>query len=135
YAPRSDAERLDLFCTRAERAFTRRAVTAGTIRSEFHVRLLEGDEMAVTTDSGDEEDVRSLLLEVRKFLSNDDTSFGRVANILERLLTDEGLKQANRRNRVAWKNALDNGLGYVDGGTHYTPKRLFRCSRKWRRVS
>ena len=81
------------------------------------------------TNLGDDEDVRSLLLEVRKFFSDkEDVHFPRIANLVELAVKDkdEELHDANRANRQSWKQALgSSGITLHANGINYVPERCF----------
>lgn len=77
---------------------------------------------------GDDEDLRSALLDVRKFLAEkEDVFFPRVANAVERLVTNAELREANAANRATWRRLLEGGgmLTIVIDNRAYTPERLF----------
>jgi hypothetical protein len=125
---RSDDERLRLFCDRVARALSRRAVTEGTIAASFNVRWTEDEGLRIDTNLGDDEDVCSLLLEIRKFFSDrEDVYFPRIANIVEQVVADAELREANRANRQSWKRALAGvgGIALHADGINYTPERCF----------
>jgi hypothetical protein len=87
---RTDEERLRLFCELVTKARNRRAITGPTLEAGFtlHFGRIEGP--AVETQLGDEEDVRSLMTDLRKFLApKSDANFNRIADIVERAVTDE----------------------------------------------
>ena len=108
---RSDRERLELFSERVRHAISRRAVQEGTLRAQFSLTAVAGAGVTLEQDQSDVEDVRSLLLEFRKFLAQkEDVFFSRIANIVERSVGDEELKAANRTNREAWNRA---GVGMI----------------------
>ena len=108
---RTDAERLRLFCELVVKARGRRAIKARTIEAgvTFHFGRFEGP--PVETHLGDEDDVRSLMTDLRKFLAADeDVNFNRIANIVERAVTDDEMRDANRHNREGWKVVRTEGL-------------------------
>jgi hypothetical protein len=103
-------------------------VTGETIEAGFTIHGSEQEgRIHVATSLGDEEDVRSLLVEVRKFLSEkEDVFFPRIAGIVERSVTDPELVKANRDNRAVWKRALNVGsMGLVVDEKSYPPYRCF----------
>lgn len=123
---RTIEHRLITFCRVAEDAVSRRAIQQGTIGAAWSLRGQVDEPVELTTDLGDIEDVRSLLLDVRKFFLNDEAAhFPSVANILEKRLTDNDLRDANRTNRRSWKNTMEGGLVYNHNGTCYTAERMF----------
>ena len=82
--------------------------------------------MTFTTDQGDEDDLRSLMIDMRMFLSpNEDVSFTRISNQLERQLNDDELRDANRANRSSWKRALRGDIGMVVNEKRYTAEDFF----------
>lgn len=125
---RSVEEQLRLFCQRVESALARRAVRNGTIAAEFSLRYTSDEGLRLETNLGDDEDVRSLLLEVRKFFADrEDVHFPHIANLVERFVDDDELRDANRVNRQGWKQALGRGSGIAlhANGVNYNPERCF----------
>lgn len=121
---RTDDERLRLFHRCVTAALSRPAVTSGTISATFHASYSEENGLQVETNLGDEEHVRSLLIEVRKFLAEkSDIHFFKIAKIVARLANDSALTEANARNVAQWKAALQGGGGpwLVVDGVQYTP--------------
>jgi hypothetical protein len=117
---RTDEERLRLFCDRVAEAVARRAITDRTVSARFTIGWSEEDGLRAVLFLGDDEDARSLLVAVRPFFSNgDDVHFNRIANIVERLVTDPELHEANRVNRESWKAALAGDLQLSADGAHY----------------
>jgi len=122
---RSDAQKLELFVERVERAVGRRALREKTIRAHFSVDA-NAEQTAFTADSGDEEDLRSLLLDVRSFLApQEDVHAYRIFNILELQLTDDELKQAARENREDWKKVMAGRAQAVVNGRAYSAEDAF----------
>jgi hypothetical protein len=122
---RTDAQKLNLFVDRVERAVDRRAVTENTIKAHFSVDA-NAEQTAFTADSGDEEDLRSLLLDFRSFLApKEDVHANRMFNILEKLLTDNELKQDARANREVWKRVLAGSVRAVVNGHAYSAQDAF----------
>jgi hypothetical protein len=108
---RTDAERLRLFCELVEKARNRRAITVPTLEAGFTLHFGRFEGPAVETRLGDEEDVRSLMTDLRKFLApGEDVYFYRIANIVERAVTDDEMREANRHNRDGWKIVRTEGL-------------------------
>lgn len=108
---RTDAERLRLFCELVEKARGRRAITRPTIEAGFTLHFGRFEGPAVETQLGDEEDVRSLMTDLRKFLApGEDVYFYRIANIVELAVTDQEMRGANRHNREGWKIVRTEGL-------------------------
>ena len=68
-------------------------------------------------DLGDQEDLRSLLMDFRPFVSDKEDVFApRVFNLLEQMCTDQDLIDAARHNRKAWKSLMGGAMpAYVDG--------------------
>jgi hypothetical protein len=120
------AYRLRLFCTVVEAAVSRRAVQNNTLQSWWKVS--GGIDKAVTfeADLGDEEDIRSLLLDIRKLLASGEVvHFPAIANLLETRLTDDDLRADARVNRESWKRSLKGGFGLVLNGTGYDAEAMF----------
>src|SRR5260370_1788978 len=101
---RTDAERLRLFCELVAKARNRRAITGPTLEAGFTMHFGRFEGPVVETQLGDEEDVRSLMTDLRKFLApKSDANFNRIADIVERAVNDEDMREANRHNRECWK--------------------------------
>ncbi len=124
---RGATDRLKLFVDRVDRTAGRRAIVDQTVRAHFSLRSdAEAGASTFTTDAGDEEDLRSLLLDFRSFLSpTEDVFANRIFNILEQTLLDEELKQANRQNREAWKLACHGYISVVVNEKVYTAEQCF----------
>ena len=113
---RSDEERLRHFVHVVERCVDRRAVQQGTIRASVKIRAGEGQGIEVESDHGDAEDVRSLLVEFRKLLAdNDDASFYGICNVLYRRVVDEEMRECVRSNREAWQTIFRGQVSLVKG--------------------
>lgn len=105
---RSDVERLRLFCDRVNRTLAR-AVQDGTIRAKWELRSSAENGMSLATDFGDDEDVRSLLLDVRRFFSDgEDVFFNAIANVVERVVQDDELldSRSARSSSSCWTKAF-----------------------------
>jgi hypothetical protein len=123
---RTDAERLRLFCELVDGALSRRAVTEGTIRASWSLSSSEEGGLVHDIDTGDDEDLRSLMLDFRKFLaSREDVHFPRIAGIVERRVTDEDLRSGSRQNRQGWKRVLAGDIQMHANGHNYTRERCF----------
>jgi len=123
---RSVEERLRTFCRVVQDAVSRRAIQQGTIASGFQLKADRGQPVQVTTNLGDEEDLRSLMLDVRKFFLNQEAAhFLTVTNLVERRLTDQELKDFNRTNRDSWRSAMNGGIGYQMNGVAYDAEKMF----------
>jgi hypothetical protein len=122
---RTDAQKLDLFVKRVDRAVDRRAVKEKTIRAYFSVDTSH-EQTAFTGDTGDEEDMRSLLLDFRSFLApKEDVHAYLIFNILEVRLTDDELKQHARDNRQDWKKVLAGNTHAVVDNHAYSAEDAF----------
>jgi len=98
-------------CELVAKARGRRAITGPTIEAGFTLHFGRFEGPAVETQLGDEDDVRSLMADLRKFLApGEDVYFHRIANIVERAVTDEEMREANRHNREGWKIVRTEGL-------------------------
>lgn len=104
-SPVTDEQRLHLFCGLVDRAVQRRAIQERTISAKWNIKLGgPGAPMTVTSDLGDEEDAQGLMLPVRQLLMNGEpTQFYAIANIVERVVVDDELRESNRVNRDSWK--------------------------------
>lgn len=120
---RTDVERLRLFCASVDDALNRRAVRQATVSSAFRFQYTPEEGLSLTTDRGDEEDMRSLLLAVRRFFSaGEDVQFTGIANVVERLVQEPELREANRANRRAWNRLRRGGLHFHVDGVNYAPE-------------
>lgn len=105
---------------------SRRAIQQGTIGASFSIKGQRDQPVQFESDLGDIEDVRSLMLDVRKFfLQQEAAHFPSIANILEQRLTDDELRDANRTNRDSWKRASRGGLAFEVHGTKYDAAKMF----------
>lgn len=121
-----DETRLRQFCAEVQRLVSRRAIREGTIAASWKVNIDTAAGTTIESNLGDEEDARSLIIDVRRLVLNDPTSFGRVTNTIERAVTDEELRDANRVNRAQWRKASEVGTaGLVMNGVTYTPRTMF----------
>lgn len=115
-------ERFDAFQRVSTDAASRRAIRDGTLAAEVTYSVAIGEPEKVTADLGDEEDLRSLMLDVRKFfLQEEAANFNAVANLLYQRLQDSGLKDASVKNREAWNKVLKGDGVLVD--EHQQPVR------------
>lgn len=108
-----------MFVTKVDEALARRAVQDKTVRANMH---LEGnqEESRFTFDSGDEEDLRSLLVAFRPFVSEgEDVTANWVYNQLETRLADDGLREIARNHRGHWKQAMNGMVQLQADGTDY----------------
>jgi len=119
-------ERLRLFCDQVEKTRNRRAVSGPTIRASFNLSMSQ-DETTFSHDTGDEDDVRSLMMDMRMYLSpKEDVHFPSVTKLLDRRLTDEELRRINRQNREAWRRAMRGQMGVTVNGKRYTAHDFFK---------
>ena len=123
---RSDEDRLRLFADQVERLINRRAVRDGTLKASMNMKF-GPDGGGITLDTGDEEDVRSLLLDFRTFfLQKEDVNFNRISNLLARYLTDAELIDANKQNKDQWKWVTQSGgVRLIHNEEIFTPERCF----------
>lgn len=119
---RSTEERLRLFCDRVQDTRNRPAIRDLTIRAGFTI----GDGR-LDVDTGNEEHNRSLMMDLRLFLSpREDVFFLKIASLLETRLTDDELRDANRHNRGEWLSAVKKGWGkFIVNVEPYTPYDFF----------
>jgi hypothetical protein len=93
------------------KARSRRAIEARTLKAGLTLHFGQVEGPAVETQLGDEDDVRALMIDIRKFLSpREDVYFIGIANIFDRSVTDEEMREASRHNRKAWKIVRTEGL-------------------------
>lgn len=124
---RAARDKLMLFCDNVDRVLSRSAITQGTISASFRLVFDQESGLQVETNLGDEDHVRSLLLDFRKFLSeSEDVCFFSVANVVERAVSnDQELRDANRSNRDQWKDVL-RGYQIAVNQKTYTPEDCFK---------
>jgi hypothetical protein len=69
--------------------------------------MTRGEELHIDADHGDPEDLRSLMLEFRKFVSQrDDAHFYSICGIIERRVTDPVTIGYSRTNRIGWHDTM-----------------------------
>lgn len=118
-------ERLEGFCRVADAASDRRAITEGTLAADVTYSVTSGGPEVVTADHGDEEDFRSLTLDIRKFvLQEGAANFNATANLLYQRLTDDELREASVKNRALWDRAMQG-----DGVLHDENRQPIRADR------
>lgn len=118
-------KRLRLFVEKFDAAVSRRAIREGTIQAGWTLQASD-ESSELTTDLGDDDDVRSLMIDFRSFVSPKEPAFAnRVFNELERRLSDDTLKEHARSNRVHWDRAKAGGGQVVNNGVIYTAERAF----------
>lgn len=123
---RTPDERLRLFCSSVSYALSRRAVTNKTIDAGFKLHLDSNKKLAIETRLGDEEDVRSLLLEVRKyFASGSDIKFTKINDLTEAKLSADDLRDHNHALRAEWKRICTRDVLVSINGINYTPEDSF----------
>jgi hypothetical protein len=93
----------------------RRAIQDGTLKTSFTLTMSrEPDQSAFSMDSGDEDDLRSLLLDFRLFMSaREDVFANGIFNLLEQRLMDDEFREVARGNRDAWRGAMAGSSGPV----------------------
>jgi hypothetical protein len=104
---RDPESRLRLFVAKVDEAISRRAIQEATIRSTF---ALTGSayQSTLEVDTGDQEDVRSLLIDFRSFVSPKEPEFANwVFNELERRLTSDEVRMEARMCRRYWDLAKE----------------------------
>lgn len=108
---RTPAERLLLFVQRVDQAVNRRAIAEKTLRA--HLSMSAGANGSIfTADTGDEEDLRSLLLDFRSFLApGEPVHVHAIFNLIEQQTRSFENKDANRHNRQQWDIARRGQMG------------------------
>src|SRR4051794_15055211 len=93
---RTRDQKLALFSERVTKALSRRAVVDKTLRAGFSLKASE-DATSLTFNSGDEEELRALLIDFRPFtMEKEDVFYNRISNDLELRLADPELKEGAR---------------------------------------
>ena len=109
-----------MFCRAVQAAMDRRAVQDGTIGSGWKISARQGEVITVTNELGDREDARSVIVAVRQLiLEKEPTHFYSIANIVERTVRDDQLRDANRTNRESWKRVMRGSMGLVVNGESF----------------
>lgn len=107
---RTDLERLTLFVDRVQRLVDRRGLRDGTIASRFNMKA-STESTTFRFDIGDEDDLIAVMAAFRQFTApREDTHLPKICNLLEQVLTDPQLRDANRANRDAWRLAETGGI-------------------------
>src|SRR4051794_4936038 len=102
---RDPGARFRLFVVRVDQAVGRRAVQQETLKSSFTL-IGSAEQSTLQVNTGDEDDVRSLLIDFRSFVSPSEPIFVNwVFNELERRLSDDELRESSRECREAWERA------------------------------
>lgn len=124
-ATRDPEERLQLFVAKVDSALGRRAVREETLQAAF--TITGGPEQSTFEfDTGDEEDVRSLLIDFRSFVASKEPEFANwVFNQLERHLVDEELRVAARNNRKYWDAAKAGPVRTLMNDRQFTAEQTF----------
>lgn len=114
---RTPEERLQHFVATVERCGRTRAVQQGTIASSFTIHSQRDEPVNVHSDLGDEDDVRSLMLEFRKFVSDkDDAHFESICNIVYRSVEDSEVRAWVNTNRATWTQVFVGDIEFdLDG--------------------
>lgn len=111
---RSDEERLRHFVAVVAACIGRPAVQQRTLKANLKLVGSEQGELITELDLGDEEHVRSLMLDFRKLIAaKDDAFFYSICKVLERRLPDGEELRCARLHRAAWKEALGGRLHIV----------------------
>jgi hypothetical protein len=116
-------EQLQLFCHHAEQVRQLKLVrkrwgTSLTLRGSRASGV-----MTISHSQPDEEELRSLLLALRKFVADKEPTFlNRVYNLCEQHITSDFLKADLRKARHDWKQAQKTlGIAWTHNGREITP--------------
>lgn len=118
----SAVDQLGLFDYQVDQLGQRRLVADG-LRNSFNISWDQAQGLQVTVTQHDEEDLRSFLVDFRKFvLRKEATNLDRIYNLCETAVTSDDLRQRLRRSREVWKDAQrGSGIRIVFNERDLTP--------------
>lgn len=103
---RTTEDRLRLFADKVDEMLDRRAVRDKTVKAHFTMTG-SAESTSMTFDTGDHEDLRSLLVAFRPFTApNEDVFANDIFDALERHLTDAEMREAALHNHEVWRFAM-----------------------------
>jgi hypothetical protein len=128
-SPLTARSQIDLFMHRAGELFSCRVITSGTFKiSAKIVADLDNLQAHVSTNEPDFEDIRSLLVVFRKFISSNSHCFlPKIYNLCHQHITDVKMRQALADARADWLDMQKNsptGMTVTIDSRDYTPAEL-----------
>jgi len=122
---RRTEDRLRLFAEKVDQMLDRRAIREKTVKAHFTLTGSE-ESSSFTFDTGDDEDLRSLLMAFRPFTApREDVFANDVFDDLERHLTNDELKEATLVNREVWHAAMRGPMMLVVNDKQFQAKDCF----------
>jgi hypothetical protein len=120
------SERVASFATAVDRMLDRRLVQDGSLSINFTLEWQDGGPLQVNVVEPDEEDLRSFLLDFRKFVSKKEALYvDRVHNELYRAVDDPGLRAELDRAKQLWRSARRRGaIHLVVDDDQFAPEQL-----------
>jgi hypothetical protein len=123
-------ERLRLFTRKVDEAWSLRSAREGTVTSEFTFNFNPTEGSSAHFNVGDNDDLRSLLMAFRPFMSDrEDVFVNSVFNDLDNLLRGKpehaDLLDAERHARAEWKLALRGDVNLMVNGKSYQAEDCF----------
>lgn len=110
---------------RVEQTVGRRAIVNNTLAARFSIQFQEG-QSTFTSDTGDEEDFRSLVLDFRSFMAaKEDVFANRIFNIIEEMTSDPENVEAIRHNRERWRVARKGQMAIIVNGKTLSAEECF----------
>lgn len=121
----TDADRIDAFLRVGDAILARRALQSG-FRASFSVDFQQGVGLRIRQDGPDHEDYRSLLLDLRKLITEDSPShFPNVMQSAVVTFGDDGPQSHFEDLRAAWNSALStSSVELRINGTTWKPRDL-----------
>lgn len=106
----TESEQLDAYLQEADQLRGRRLVRDGTLSDAFSMGASKDAGMSITLPTMDEEDLRSFLLGLRKFISSDDPLFvNKIHNILWQHIQADRARELLADRRKIWNQASKSG--------------------------
>ncbi len=122
----TEEERFDLFVQRADQLAGRRLLRGGTLSARLNLRFDRNGPFVMEMNEWDEEDFRSLLVDLRPFLMQKEPILvGKIFNMCERRLTSNEIRTHLRTAREDWRQAQKGaGVTIEIDGRELNPERV-----------
>lgn len=130
HAGESPVDTLRRFDYQVQQLCDRRLLQPGNLRPELHLGRLPGGQFEPSFHNPDEEDLRSLVMDLRHFLMENSPVFmNRVFSIAHQHVTEEPLVEALKRERKQWNRVLREGEGRFlqEGGPTFTTTEILQA--------
>jgi hypothetical protein len=117
---------LGRFVYQVDQLRTRRVLTEKDLRSAMTMKFEKGRPLTMQYHRPDEEDLRSYLLDFRKFVSpREPVHLNRVLNVAHRHITSDEIVAELAKARADWKKALKSGdVQFFTNEEAYPPERI-----------